>query len=258
MAKEQNDHQLTAEATLAVRREVEGILVKIAAVFGVANLAVLVGAIWVLWSTVTNQTAELSSSIRDEILSDIRENRAELNVAVSTANKLIGRLEQSQNAMDGIESSIGGLQEDITNLEDKETIARAAEFIQAWKASPEVNVAVKRIDSLLYAPGCTQVRVVSGRTVPGSTKWEPYGSATYGASTVIDTKFANFTQTPIYFASLSGDGGLWTTNGGSSIYTPKTDQFSIYVRWLSSEHTEPIVDYAKNANWHVNWLAIGC
>lgn len=256
MAGKNEETELSAAQRLAVRREVEGTLTKLAALFGIANIAVLIGAIWFMWTSVTNQTAGLASSVKTEVLADLSSSRDELNAAVNEANQLIGRLKQSLDAMANIEGEIAGLRQDLDNLADRETLTRAADFIRSWGGAPDVDAVVQRTAGLLRKAGCSQARAVAGQTPPDTTDWKQYRDTRYGA--YVDTSSAGFTATPLYLTSIGGTGGHWFVSGASAIYSPQPDRFRVHLRWLEGNYDADIVPYARNAKWHVNWLAIGC
>ncbi len=249
---------LTAAQKLAVRREVEGTLTKLAALFGVANIAVLIGAIWFMWTSVTNQTAGLAPSIKADVLADLSSSREQLNAAVNEANQLIGRLQQSQDAMENIEGEIEGLRADLAALADRETLERAADFIRAWGNAPDVDAMVQQTAGMLRMPGCKQVRIVTGQTPVGATDWKRYKETRYGAYVEVDTSSAGFTATPLYLTSLGGTGGHWFVAGPSAVYSPSADGFKVYLRWLERGYSQDLVPYAQKAKWHINWWAIGC
>lgn len=251
---------LSPEAKLAVRSEVERTIAKIAAVFGIANVAVLAGAIWVMWGSITSETATISESVKRDILGDLSSNRTELNAAVNKAHQLIGKLEQSQTDMNVIETSIDRMQDDLAQLGDGGAISEAAAFLQAWKGATDASDVIDRVDGLVGLRGCTHPRLFGGQTSPDKTHWQEYNGQNYAATTVVDTSDADFSTAPIYLASLGGDDGHWYVAGTSSIYRAKADSFSIFVRWLDAGHggKNRLVDYARRSKWHINWLAIGC
>lgn len=255
-----DETNLNADAKLAIRGEVERTIAKIAAVFGIANLAVVAGAIWMMWNSMTAQTATIADRVKADILGELSSNRNELNTAVNQANQLIGKLEQSQTDMTAIELNIGQMKDDLSKLSDGDAVSQAAAFLQAWKGAPDAAGVIERVDALVEQPGCSNPRIFNGRTKVGGTDWKQYKTSKHGTYTVIDTSDAKFSTPPIYFASLGGTGGHWYVSGSASIYSPKKDAFSLYVQWLNPDYgkKKPIVAYAKSSNWHVNWLAIGC
>ncbi len=87
-----------------------------------------------------------------------------------------------------------------------------------------------------------------GRTKPGETKWEQFGSS--GITTVIDTSMCGMHEAPLYFASLGGLTGHWRARGETAIYRQTEDSFQIY---LYAPGITP--QMAKELGWHINWSA---
>lgn len=93
------------------------------------------------------------------------------------------------------------------------------------------------------------VRIVTGKTPKGSTPWVQYGAD----GIYVDVKTGTtFQSEPQYFTSLGGNGNHWTTQGGTSIYSPNTTGFRIYVH-------QPGVTIAgaNSMGWHICWIAMG-
>ena len=93
----------------------------------------------------------------------------------------------------------------------------------------------------------------SGSTTPGSTNWQPYPGNT-GIYLDVDTSVGKFTTTPKYFTSLGGNSSHWATTGATSIYTPSSTGFRVYVRWSDGSVLTPA--QANSLQWHVNWLGV--
>jgi secreted trypsin-like serine protease len=91
-------------------------------------------------------------------------------------------------------------------------------------------------------------RPCSGRTIPGSTDWQQFG--TDGVYVNIDTSACGLTSAPLYFSTIGGDGGHWTARGASSIYDPTATGFTIY---LNDPGITP--ELANQRRWHINWEA---
>jgi hypothetical protein len=67
----------------------------------------------------------------------------------------------------------------------------------------------------------------------------------------IDTSACGWTGYPMYFTTLGGTGGHFTTEGVTSIYAATTTSFYVYV-------TKPgiTVATANSSKWHVNWASV--
>ena len=98
------------------------------------------------------------------------------------------------------------------------------------------------------------IKIASGSTVPGSTNWQPYSGNT-GVYVDVDTSAGKFTTTPNYLTSLGGNSSHWATTGATSIYTPSTSGFRVYVRWSDGSTLTPA--QANSFQWHINWLGVG-
>ncbi|MBE0623162.1 MAG: hypothetical protein IH605_21445 [Burkholderiales bacterium] len=94
-------------------------------------------------------------------------------------------------------------------------------------------------------------RVRCGQT--SDSAWVAYGKN--GIYVEIDTSHAGFSSTPVYVASLGGNGGHWDTTGGSSIYSATKTGFKVYVRWADGRALSP--EDAKKSGWHIIWMAVG-
>lgn len=253
---------LSAEQKLAIKKEVESSLQKIASVFGVANIAVLFGAIWFMWTTFSGQVAENTLSVKTDLLENIRTSQTELNEAVGKANRLIGRLQVTEGNIDEVDNQISSMGKQISQFQDVKKLEEASKFLDSWDQAENMKEYQENVNELIKGFGnlknCDKIRIVSGRTDPKKTKWTKYKEYNSGAFVVIDTKEAGFTITPHYFSSIGGNGGHWSAVGPAGIYGPSASEFKTYVQWRDSATTESIKDYAINAKWHVNWMAIGC
>ncbi len=92
-------------------------------------------------------------------------------------------------------------------------------------------------------------RKCTGSTVAGSTNWQPYGEN--GIYVDIDTAACGFTATPRYFTSMGGSSRHWTTVGATSIYSPTSNGFRVYVN--SEDAITPAS--ANSHHWTINWEA---
>jgi V8-like Glu-specific endopeptidase len=89
-----------------------------------------------------------------------------------------------------------------------------------------------------------------GSTPPRNTNWKSYNPNSL--SLYVDTSTANFSSTPLYFASLGGDAFNWEAKGISAIYDATATGFTIY---LDCEQKFTPEDANKH-KWHVNWTGI--
>jgi hypothetical protein len=90
--------------------------------------------------------------------------------------------------------------------------------------------------------------ICSGRTTPGNTNWQSYG--TNGIYLDVDTSTCGFTTTPLYFTSLGGSANHRSSTGATSISAPTSRGFRIYV---SASGITPTV--ANQNQWYINWKA---
>lgn len=113
--------------------------------------------------------------------------------------------------------------------------------------------------------GASGYKIATGSTSSCDTDWneyEDYGNG-YGIFVNIDTSAAGFTETPLYFTSLSGEAFHWTTTGATSIYNADPTGFRVYVfQTMDNSHIpggDVLVtpEFAKSYKWHINWMAIG-
>ncbi|TDD28989.1 hypothetical protein E1287_31825 [Actinomadura sp. KC06] len=94
-------------------------------------------------------------------------------------------------------------------------------------------------------------RIGFGSTPPGQG-WEIYYDNIY---IDVDTSSAEFTGTPIYIASLGGDGTMWDYLSASAIYTPTPTGFRVYLQHhKSDQRVEP--SHAQQYNFHINWIGV--
>lgn len=98
----------------------------------------------------------------------------------------------------------------------------------------------------------SQFHMGAGRTTPGATNWQPYG--TNGIYLDVDTSSAGFTTTPVYVTSIGGDGWHWLTTGATSIYQASPTSFRVYVRFSDGSSLTPA--QANGLRWHINWIAM--
>ncbi len=111
------------------------------------------------------------------------------------------------------------------------------------------------ITLFVLASGAPAEAACTGRTVPGATDWHQVPSSPEGPSTLVldvDTTACGYTTTPRYFTSLGGNTKHWRTTGATSIYSPTTTGFRVYV----FDKDGPVTPADANARgWHINWQA---
>lgn len=144
------------------------------------------------------------------------------------------------------------------------------------------------LDKSFFAPvsrALARARVASGETVPGDTHWEPwlenislFGkqvlSVPVGMQVTVDTSAAGFTETPCYFAWLTGT--LWDKSNVEFFPVPlthldreETNEFRFRL-WLprivmvlgarlrlaNSHFDAEFINYAREHGLHVCWIGI--
>ncbi|ADO70570.1 S8 family peptidase [Stigmatella aurantiaca] len=112
------------------------------------------------------------------------------------------------------------------------------------------NVGVGSPNRLLYSAftGLNPASACTGQTPPGATAWQQY--STDGIYLDVNTGQCGFISTPVYFTSLGGLSGHWTTTGATSIYSATPAGFRVYVR---APGITPAL--ANQEGWHLNWQA---
>lgn len=114
----------------------------------------------------------------------------------------------------------------------------------------------KRIDSFLQMPLVVQgtdkkmYRIAMGQS--SANDWQKYTGAANIIFVKIDTSTAGFKESPYYYSSLYGDGYHLRAKGATSISSGKSNSFEVYL-----EYDGITVDFAKQYNWHIRWLAVG-
>lgn len=106
-------------------------------------------------------------------------------------------------------------------------------------------------------PQGATMRIASGRTPPGNTNWLQ-GSSSSEITVVVDTTQGKFTGVPIYVASLSGKGGMYTVSGGSDIHAATSNSFAVHVRSLNGSALNPLLIKPGTGQygWFINWHGI--
>jgi hypothetical protein len=96
----------------------------------------------------------------------------------------------------------------------------------------------------------------AGRTDPANTPWQFYD--VNSVTVVVDTSSAGFTETPIYFTSLGGNGSHFLVTGADAIYNPTPTSFQVYLRTPTIDPSTWSLSpqFVKDRLWHINWLGV--
>ena len=97
------------------------------------------------------------------------------------------------------------------------------------------------------------LRICTGKTAPGNTNWQSYG--TEGLVLWVNISNCDFELTPFLVSALHGSTSHWGTTGGSNVYDVSPSSFAVYVRYSSGGALTP--QNANDMNWHLHWIAIG-
>ena len=250
--------ELDAAHRAAIQQEAHSSINRIAALFGIANLAVILAAIWSFWTYAQGQVSAISEDVKTSVFAELTTTRDELRTAVNDANQLIGRLQERAEDLDALDVRLEDVKDRLDLLEDENLVAGASGFLTAWDGSQDVDQLMRNLD-LKVATGsgldCQSPRVFSGIAPPGKLSWKAYNGNPKDAFVTIDTGAAGFTKPPLYFASIEGS-GAWSAQGVNAIYARKAQSFDVYVKWSPSSGSN-IVSYASD-RWSIHWLAVGC
>lgn len=96
----------------------------------------------------------------------------------------------------------------------------------------------------------SKLRLRVGETVAGQG-WQPYPNGK-GIYIVVNTKDADFTNTPLYLTSIDGTNEHWGLVGVNAIYHPTNESFRVYVQWRNGAALTPAT--AKKNGWQINWV----
>jgi len=187
----------------------------------------------------------------------------ELNDIVQTLQQTI---QQQQEKNNNLERQLIEYRQDILVVENnlsntQKELAQTKQELQESKIQQQNNLEAQiqrfntLIDKLKNSEGKT-LKFACGSTEPGKTQWVEYGEN--GMYVDIDTYSAGFSQEPLYFTSLGGEGWHWVTRGATSIYPSQNgkswnESFRIYIRF--PETITPVK--ANECKWHIQWLAVG-
>ena len=118
---------------------------------------------------------------------------------------------------------------------------------------------VKPLGDQVVTGDLGDLKLATGATKPGETAWYQYAERTAGDAICvdIDTSAAGFTTPPRYFTSLGGAYLHWATYGETSIFNPSKDGFKVCVKLAIGKVNTLTPQMAKDAQWHINWMAIG-
>lgn len=270
---------ISEEALAIIQKEVEqkvedqlgSEIKRYATIIGVVNLVVLSGIIAAIWNSANIAGAGIRDEVVSDIRSDIKEASEDLEATVRSATLFQGRLfemeldlsefrRRATSVLDQLASFEGSVEDVEAILSEDGNITEISDIIQLFRQSPDIKSVLTFADQAIetdHESGCSSPRVYSGLASAEKLNWLPY-SAARNMTVKIDTSAAGFIYTPYYFVSVTGDGGHWSAHGADAIYSPKEDSFNLYLQWNNSAENRDIVTYANDANWTVNWLAIGC
>lgn len=272
--------ELNDSAKLTIRKEVEGYLGKIAAIFGIANLAVVLAALVAFWANASGQVERISQGVREAVLLEISSDRAALETAVGEARELIGQLELRTEQLARVEDTISELEDRskiqsdaLGVLEDDVAIASATRLVESIQSSENINDIISLVDANITSDGslnCENPKILTGRTEQGATPWEVHVSSQQqeirSAITLrVPLSNSTFNSAPAIFYNLEGNGGQWSANGVGSLYASTESGFVIHLKWdatslaaMSENRLADLLAYANNADWYVSWMAVGC
>lgn len=237
------------EARIAIREETYRIIKQVAALFGIANIAVVLAAIWSFWTFAQAQVGTISTEVKNAVFEELTTSKEELRIAVNEANQLLGRLQERASDLDVLDERLVQIKNRVERLEDEDLVAGASEFLVSWDGSEDVDALVQSLDQKVdvdTSVGCTSPRVFAGAADASSLDWKKYSDNKTAMFVEVDTTNAGFTKTPLYFVSIEGSGS-WSAQGVSAVYSRKKDSFRTYLKWSHSSKTN-IVDYAAEKN----------
>lgn len=103
-------------------------------------------------------------------------------------------------------------------------------------------------------------KIATGSTNPNDWKDFRESPSNVGITVSVDTSAAGFTRTPVYTASLYGNGNHWDTTGANCIFDPSPTGFKIYLRWWNgttgSQGNQLTPQFARERAWHIKWIGV--
>lgn len=73
---------------------------------------------------------------------------------------------------------------------------------------------------------------------------------------VIDTSQCEFTQTPLYFTSITGVAGHYLLVGVNAIYESTNTSFSINVRSMDGQTADTLMAWSAEYQWNLQWYGL--
>ena len=116
-------------------------------------------------------------------------------------------------------------------------------------STSEANQWGWRINWVATRTSRTSDKQCLGRTVAGSTNWKAYSGGN-GVYVDVDTSKCDKSAPPVYFTSIGGSGGHWTTKGATSLYQIGPDKFRVYLHKSGITPSD-----ANSRKYHINWGA---
>lgn len=102
------------------------------------------------------------------------------------------------------------------------------------------------------AATCTFPCLCSGTT--SYTLWQALSTDTMYIT--ISTSSCNFTQTPLYYASISSTSSHWCLASYNAVYSPSTTSFIVYATSLVGWSATSMLSYANTYGWYVTWFGM--
>lgn len=250
-----DDVQLSAGAELAIRKYVSSYLFGIAAFIGIANLVVLVGALYFVVGETARQAVD-----REVSALGVRQQVSETLMALGGANSEISA---AQNEIEALRDQATFLGENVSTIvgQNGDVIGDVARIVEVALENPGFAELAVSTEVQIETAGGVGLRAFLGETCAAENPWQACPEGACGSlesrAGIVDISMseADFEETPMVFVSQSG-GGSWTTSGLSAIYDIQPDSFRLYA------YSEYIGDrtyfqLANQANHCVHWLAIG-
>jgi len=99
-------------------------------------------------------------------------------------------------------------------------------------------------------------RVCMGKTT--SLEWKPHAqNEKLNAIYVdVDTSSCQFTKTPLYFTSISGNSAHYRTTGATGINNPTATTFRVNIHALFGETSSILAANVKDREWELSWIGI--
>lgn len=253
--------ELHPEQILLIQNEVENRLSKIAKIFGVANVVVLIGAIWAFWAS----APDIIASRIDPVIGEASK---KLNEAKSTADQTLGALSEISKNISSSSSAAEQLKKDVSFLKNNQQLKDASQFLSDWKDNENAQKILANLNAKVSIDNqeCQTAKIFAKTINSDNLNSKEYRNSNNvlnpnAMRIAIDTSIAGFQKHAIYFASIGGNGGMWSVNGMNAILSPTNKNFNLVLKWTgdaSNSSAGAMLAYAKNYKWTINWVGIGC